>query len=318
MNPWLSLALGLGVLTFGADLLVRGGASLALRLGLTPLVIGLTVIAFGTSSPELAVSLQAATAGNGAISVGNVIGSNICNIALILGLCSLITPVSTTRQVVRREVPLMLVVTLLASGFLLNGVVSRVEGVILCISLVAYVAFTVWQARRDKAAEAAAAGDDLPPKKSLPLSLVFIVAGLAGLVWGADRFVLGAVTIAEAWGLSPVVIGLTIVAVGTSLPELATSLVAAIRKESDMAVGNIVGSNVFNLLCILGITAAISPIVVPELSLIDLGVMVIVSVALWPLAATGGRINRWEGVALLAAYAGYTAWLVLQSGGQAS
>lgn len=313
MNPWLSLALGLGVLTFGADLLVRGGASLALRIGLTPLVVGLTVIAFGTSAPELAVSIKAALDGNGAISVGNVIGSNICNIALILGLCSLITPVQTTRQIVRREIPLMLVATALGILFLLDGVVSRVEGAIFVASLVGYLVFTVWQARRDAAAAAAALGDDLPPKKPLPLSLAFIVAGLIGLVWGADRFVTGAVAIAEAWGMNQIVIGLTIVAVGTSLPELATSVVAAIRKESDMAVGNIVGSNIFNLLCILGLTALIQPIRNFSLSPVDLLAMAAVSLALWPLAASGGRISRIEGAMLLAAYVGYTGWLVLQT-----
>ncbi|MFH1499615.1 MAG: calcium/sodium antiporter [Verrucomicrobiota bacterium] len=313
MNPWLSLALGLGVLTFGADLLVRGGASLALRLGLTPLVVGLTVIAFGTSAPELAVSLQAAFDGNGAISVGNVIGSNICNIALILGLCSLITPVQTTRQIVRREIPLMLVATVLGTVFLFDGVVSRVEGAILVASLIVYVVFTVRQARRDTAAAAAALGDDLPPKKPLFASIWFIIGGLIGLVWGADRFVVGAVEIAEAWGLSKIVIGLTIVAVGTSLPELATSVVAAARKESDMAVGNIVGSNIFNLLCILGFTALIHPIGNFSLSAVDLLVMGAVSLALWPLAASGGRISRAEGAVLLAAYVGYTVWLVTQA-----
>lgn len=313
MNPWLSLALGLGVLTFGADLLVRGGASLALRLGLTPLVVGLTVIAFGTSAPELAVSLKAALDGNGAISVGNVIGSNICNIALILGLCSLITPVQTTRQIVRREIPLMLAATALGVVFLLDGVVSRVEGAIFVASLAGYLVFTVWQARRDAAAAAAALGDDLPPKKPLPLSIAFIAVGLVGLVWGADRFVTGAVEIAEAWGMNQIVIGLTIVAVGTSLPELATSVVAAIRKESDMAVGNIVGSNIFNLLCILGLTALIQPIRNFSLSPVDLIVMGAVSLALWPLAASGGRISRTEGAVLLATYVGYTTWLVTQS-----
>ncbi len=313
MNPWLSLALGLGVLTFGADLLVRGGASLALRLGLTPLVIGLTVIAFGTSAPELAVSLKAALDGNGAISVGNVIGSNICNIALILGLCSLITPVQTTRQIVRREIPLMLAATALGVVFLLDGMVSRVEGGIFVASLVGYLVFTVWQARRDAAAAAAALGDELPPKKPLFVSIWFIIGGLIGLVWGADRFVTGAVLIAEAWGMNQIVIGLTIVAVGTSLPELATSVMAAIRKESDMAVGNIVGSNIFNLLCILGLTALVRPIQNFSLSPVDLIVMGAVSLALWPLAASGGRISRTEGGVLLAVYVGYTTWLVMQA-----
>ncbi len=312
MNPWLSLVMGLGVLTFGADLLVRGGANLALKLGLTPLVVGLTVIAFGTSAPELAVSLQAASDGNGAIAVGNVIGSNICNIALILGLCSLITPIEATRQVVRREVPLMLVITLLGAGLLLDGKISRVEGGVLTGTLLVYLVFTVWQSRREAAA-AKDLAEELPAKTSLPLSVVFIVLGLVGLVWGADRFVLGAVKIAADWGMSQVVIGLTIVAIGTSLPELATSLVAALRKTSDMAVGNIVGSNIFNLLCILGVTALIHPITAPELSMVDLSVMVLVSIALWPLAATGGRINRWEGAGLLSVYIGYTTWLVVSA-----
>jgi cation:H+ antiporter len=321
MNEWIGLGLGLIALYFGAEALVKGGAGLALRLGLTPLVIGLTVIAFGTSSPEMVVSVQAARAGNGAISIGNVIGSNICNIALILGLCALISPLKADLQVIRREVPIMIGVTVVALLVLLDGHIARWEGGLLFASLIGYTVVTVRQARASAAAAAEAeAGfaEELGQGKplGLGLSVLAVVGGLVVLVIGSHLFVEGAITLATRWGMSQMAIGLTIVAVGTSLPELATSLLAAIKRQGDVAIGNIVGSNIFNVLGILGVAAMVHPLTAPELSWTDLGVMLVVSVALLPVVRSGGRISRGEGAALLAVYIGYTLWLLRQSAGQ--
>jgi len=316
MNPWLSLLVGLVVLYYGAQALVKGGAALALRLGLTPLVIGLTVIAYGTSSPEMVVSVQASLSGNGAISIGNVIGSNICNIALILGLAACVTPLTASVQIIRREVPIMIGVSLVVALMLLDARLARWEGALLLVGCVIYTVMTVRQARAETAARAANAAEQGfaneigPVPAKLPRSLGRVVGGLAALMIGSHFFVDGAVTLAASWGLSQVVIGLTIVAVGTSMPELATSLVAAVRRESDVAIGNVVGSNIFNVLGILGLATVIAPVEVPGLSRVDLAVMLATAIALLPLVKTGGRITRIEGVFLLAIYAGYTAWLI--------
>ena len=318
MNDWLALGLGLVALYFGAEFLVKGGASLALRLGLTPLVIGLTVIAFGTSSPELVVSVQATLAGNGAIAVGNVVGSNICNIALILGLCALISPLRADVQIIRRDVPVMIAVAVLAVLVLADGRVARWEGGALVASLVIYTVWTLREARRTAGAAADREfAESLPQDKALGLgmSALYVVGGLGVLMLGSHFFVRGAVSLAQAWGLSQAAIGLTIVAVGTSLPELATSLVAAIKRQGDVALGNVVGSNIFNVMGILGVAALVRPLEAAGLSWADLGVMLFVCVALLPVVRSGGRISRLEGAALLAVYVGYTAWLLRQSAG---
>lgn len=315
MNAWLALVLGLVALYFGAQALVKGGAGLALRWGLTPLVIGLTVIAFGTSSPEMVVSLQAAASGNGALSVGNVVGSNICNIALILGLCALISPLRTAAQVIRREVPVMIGVTLLALLMLADSHLARWEGAILLAGLIVYTVLTVRQARAETAAEVNQEFTDEigAAPAGVGKNLVLVLGGLGLLVGGSHLFVQGAVRLAESLGMSQVAIGLTIVAVGTSMPELASSLVAAVKKEGDVAIGNVVGSNIFNLLGILGVAALVKPIDAPGLEWGDLGLMVAVSVALLPVARSGGRITRTEGAILVAVYIGYTWWLLMRT-----
>ncbi len=319
MNDWIGLGIGLVALYFGAEYLVKGGASLALRLGLTPLVIGLTVIAFGTSSPEMVVSVQAALGGNGAISIGNVVGSNICNIALILGLCALISPLRADVQVIRREVPVMIGVAVVALLVLVDGRVARWEGGLLLVGLFAYTVITVRQARRGGNAGGGDAefAEVLPAGKStgLGVSLISVVGGLGLLVLGSHFFVRGAVSLAQQWGMSEVAIGLTIVAVGTSLPELATSLIAAIRRQGDVAIGNVVGSNIFNVLGILGVAALIQPIEAPGLNWTDLGVMLGVSLALLPVVRSGSSVSRGEGAVLLVVYVVYTIWLLRQSGG---
>lgn len=311
----LYLALGLVLLYYGAEALVRGSSSLALRLGLSPLVIGLTVVAFGTSSPELVVSLKAGLAGQGNISVGNVVGSNICNLGLILGLCALVTPVATTSQIVRMDIPIMIAVTAFATFLLSNGTLTRTEGTLLATLLLAYVIFSIRLARRQPAdALGAEFGEAVKvSKRGLAVDLLMVAGGLVLLVFGARFLVDGAVIIARAFGWSEALIGLTVIAIGTSLPELATSLVAAVKKEADIALGNIVGSNIFNLLGILGITAMVTPLAESGISLIDYAVMAVFALVLWPMAYHQKRITRLEGAILLAGYAAYVSWLVLST-----
>lgn len=311
----LYLVLGLVLLYYGAEALVRGSSSLALRLGLSPLVIGLTVVAFGTSSPELVVSLKAGLAGQGNISVGNVVGSNICNLGLILGLCALVTPVATTSQIVRMDIPIMIAVTAFATFLLSNGTLTRTEGTLLATLLLAYVIFSIRLARRQPAdALGAEFGEAVKvSKRGLAVDLLMVAGGLVLLVFGARFLVDGAVIIARAFGWSEALIGLTVIAIGTSLPELATSLVAAVKKEADIALGNIVGSNIFNLLGILGITAMVTPLSESGISLIDYAVMAVFALVLWPMAYHQKRITRLEGAILLAGYAAYVSWLVLST-----
>lgn len=311
----LYLVLGLVLLYYGAEALVRGSSSLALRLGLSPLVIGLTVVAFGTSSPELVVSLKAGLAGQGNISVGNVVGSNICNLGLILGLCALVTPVATTSQIVRMDIPIMIAVTAFATFLLSNGTLTRTEGTLLATLLLAYVIFSIRLARRQPSdALGAEFGEAVKvSKRGLAVDLLMVAGGLVLLVFGARFLVDGAVIIARAFGWSEALIGLTVIAIGTSLPELATSLVAAVKKEADIALGNIVGSNIFNLLGILGITAMVTPLAESGISLIDYAVMAVFALVLWPMAYHQKRITRLEGAILLAGYAAYVSWLVLST-----
>jgi cation:H+ antiporter len=308
----LILVLGLVLLYFGAEGLVRGSSSLALRLGVGPLLVGLTVVAFGTSTPELVVSLKAAYLGQGDISVGNVVGSNICNIGLILGFSALIIPIKVASQIVRVDTPIMIGVTALALFLLHDGSLSRMEGVILFALLVGYVLFSIRLAKNqatDPLAEEFT--EEIKVSKwGVWQDVAFIAAGLVMLVFGARFLVDAAIDIAKAAGLSEAVIGLTIVAVGTSLPEFATSLVAALKKEADIAVGNVVGSNIFNILGILGISAAVTPLSSTGITDIDLGVMAAFAVVLWIFSRTGYRITRGEGFFLLVTYIAYVVWLV--------
>lgn len=312
------VALGLVLMTGGASALVRGAASLALRLGLTPLVIGLTVVAFGTSAPELVVSVQAALDGSGGIAVGNVVGSNIANIGLILGSAALLRAFAVERVLLVRDVPLMIGVSLAAVAMLSDGALSRLEGGLLVAGLVAYVAWSVRAARAETAAAAAsvaaAHADGVPERVegSVWRDLGWVVAGLGALVMGADLLVDGAVRLAEAAGVSKAVIGLTVVAVGTSLPEMATSVVAALRGQSAIAAGNVVGSNLFNVLSILGIASLMRPLEAPGIERLDFAVMVAFAVSALAFMATGRRLERWEGAVLLAGYVAYIGYLATQ------
>lgn len=311
------LVLGSVLLYFGAEWLVKGGVRLAVSCGITPLVVGLTVVAFGTSAPELVVSVQAAFGGYSEIAVGNVVGSNIFNICFILGLAALINPMKVTSQLIKFDTPIMIGVSILFALLFLDKSLGRIEGAILFAGVVAYTSWSVVSARKEVAAGKVPAGieeevkDEVGDASKAPLwqDILLIVVGLLLLVGGAKAFVEGSVMLARKFGLSEAVIGLTIVAAGTSLPELATSIVAAIRKQQDIAIGNIVGSNIFNILCILGVASIIKPIHCTQISYVDLGVMIFSSVLLLPFMRTGFILSRWEGAVFLAIYGGYLAWL---------
>ena len=312
---------GLVALIVGADLLVRGASRLALSFGISPLVVGLTIVAFGTSAPEMAVSVNAALDGKGDLAIGNVVGSNIFNVLFILGISALITPLVVHKQLIRQEVPIMLGASLLLLVLALDGGLSMTDGALLFALLLAYTAFLIVQSRRESAADraeawpeggAAAAGSW---GSKLWVQLVQIVAGLVGLVLGAEWLVAAAVSFAKAWGVSDLVIGLTIVAAGTSLPEVAASIVAAIKGERDIAVGNVVGSNTFNILGCLGLSGLVSGstglAVAQTVMAFDIWVMLAVALACLPVFTTGREIARWEGAVFLVYYIAYVSYLVM-------
>ena len=309
---------GLAVLVAGAELLVRGASRIALRLGISPLIIGLTVVAWGTSAPELAISVRAALDGNADIAVGNVVGSNIANILLILGASAVILPLMVAQQLVRREVPVMIGAAVLVLLLALDGDLGLAEGAGMLVLLVAYTVFIIRLGRRESPEVEEEYASELG-RNGTPtwLSVLMVVGGLALLVVGGRLLVDAATSMAEAFGVSDLVIGLTVVAVGTSLPELATSVVAVLRGERDIAVGNVVGSCVMNLLAILGVTAVVADgLQVADSALrFDIPVMIAVSVACLPVFFTGFRIGRIEGAVFLGYYAAYTTYLVLDSSG---
>ncbi|MFP5466009.1 MAG: calcium/sodium antiporter [Gammaproteobacteria bacterium] len=312
---------GLAGLIAGAELLVRGASRLALSFGISPLVVGLTIVAFGTSSPEMAVSVGAVMDGRTDIAIGNVVGSNILNVLLILGLSAVITPLVVHIQLIRQEVPIMLGASLLLLVLAFDGRVGLWDGVLLTGLMVAYTGFLIVQSRRETQAAQDAYAADIQPAPaggwdaSLPMQIVLIVAGLALLVTGSDWMVDAAIVFAKSLGVSDVVIGLTIVAAGTSMPEVATSVMAAFKGERDMAVGNVVGSNTFNILGCLGlsgIAAGSAGLVVPPSVLnFDIWVMLAVALACLPVFMTGREIARWEGGVFLLYYAAYVAYLIL-------
>ncbi|RTR29320.1 calcium/sodium antiporter [Shewanella atlantica] len=304
----LSIIGGFLILTLGAEALVRGASAIALRLGIAPLVIGLTIVAFGTSAPELAVSLKSALAGKSGIALGNVIGSNIANIGLILAITALIRPIQVQSQMVRRDIPIMIVASLLFWGLLLDGGLGFWDGALLTTLLFAYLGFSYISSKNGGNGEEI----DVSPQHPL-LSVLLISIGIAMLVTGGILFVDGAVALAKSLGISEVIIGLTIVAIGTSMPELVTSVVAARKGESDIAIGNIVGSNLFNILGILGITALIHPIAAGGVQSFDLMVMLVLALLILPFAWSGFRIGRREGGILLAGYVSYIGYLVAQA-----
>lgn len=305
----LLLAAGLGLLYAGAAALVRGGASVAQRLKISALVIGLTVVAYGTSMPELLVSAKAALAGRGDLAVGNVVGSNIFNIAVILGLAAAICPLKVQFQLIRQDAPFLLLVTGLFGWLVREGFISRAEAAVLCGGLVIYTVGSLYLARREITAPVDAEFQAaLPPlSRHWLVDLGCLGAGLGLLALGSRLLVDNAAALARAWGVSEAVIGLTIVAAGTSMPELATTVVAAWKKQPDIAVGNVVGSNLYNLLGVAGISGVLAPLSAPGLQAFDLYWMAGLTVMLFPMLWSGLMIKRWEGVVLLAAYGGYLA-----------
>jgi len=299
------------MLFIGAEGLIRGSSNLAIKIGITPLVVGLTVVAFGTSTPELVVSLKAALLGNSSISLGNVVGSNIANIALILGVAALIRPLDVHAKVIMREIPIMIGISILLLLLLIDGELGFFDGLVFVIGLVVYLVVNVLIARKEKNPEIDSEfSEGLKSKLGVSVSIVLMIAGLGLLILGANLFVQSAVAIAKIFNVSDAIIGLTIVAIGTSLPELITSIVAAYKKEADIAIGNVVGSNIFNILGILGITALIIPISSVGISYVDLGVMLFTAIILFPLSRTGFSISRFEGALLLAGYGGYIYYLI--------
>jgi cation:H+ antiporter len=321
MHNLLLFTAGLVGLVLGASLLVRGASKLALSFGISPLVVGLTIVAFGTSAPEVAVSVGAVLDGKTDLAVGNVVGSNIFNVLFILGVSALITPLVVNLQLIRQEVPIMLGASLLLLALGLDGTLSLWDSAALFTLLVAYTVFLVVQSRRQSAAEQAALSEDIAAAPTgawdskLPVQLLLIAAGLVALVLGSDWLVTASVAFAKQLGVSDLVIGLTIVAAGTSMPEVATSITAAIKGERDIAVGNVVGSNTFNILGCLGISGLVSGdmgLVMPaSLMAFDIWVMLAVALACLPVFMSGREIARWEGGVFVAYYVAYVAYLIL-------
>ncbi|HEX2205510.1 MAG TPA: calcium/sodium antiporter [Longimicrobium sp.] len=319
-NTAVLFVLGGILLVGGAELLVRGASRLAVAAGITPLVVGLTVVAFGTSAPELAVTVGAAASGQGDVALGNVVGSNIFNVLFILGLSALLAPLVVAQQLVRLDVPLLIGVSLGVVAMGIDGRIGRLDGALLVAAGTAYTLFLVRQSRRETAGVQAeyeeAFGGEARRRSPWPRDVALIAVGLALLVVGARWLVRAAVETATALGVSELVIGLTIVAAGTSLPEVATSVLASLRGERDIAVGNVVGSCLFNLLFVLGVGSLAAPagVAVPPGALtFDLPVMLAVSVAALPVVFTGYAIARWEGAVFLVYYAAYTLFLVLDA-----
>ncbi len=310
------LVIGIGVLYFGAEWLVRGSARMATALGISPIVVGLTVVSLGTSAPELVVCVVAALEGRPGLAVGNVLGSNLANIGLILGVTSMIAPMNVQGRVIRREMPIMVAITVGLYALVWDLMVSRLDGMILLAVLAAYLV-SAFRSVKETAPDILGDIEDLvpaDPEKKQPLllkDLGLVVAGTLGLVVGGYSIVRGAVGVGTALGISEVVIGLTVVAIGTSLPELATSVVAALRHETDIAVGNIIGSNIFNLAGILGVTALVAPIPIdPRVLTHELVAVVLISLALFPLLRMDWRLRRWEGAMLLMGYFGAFYFLI--------
>ena len=314
---YLQLLAGLVLLLVCGDLFVRGAVGVAERLKVSPLVIGLTLVGFGTSLPELFASLEGARLGSPGIAVGNVVGSNIANILLILGLSALIMPMAVTPGTLRFNGPVLVGTCLLAILLFLLGEVGRVAGTLFLVLLLGFTGYSYWRGRQGSsddplshlAEEVEAA---TPRRASMPVYLGLTALGLAGIIGGANLLVEGAIELARRFAVTETVIGLTIVAVGTSLPELVTSVIAAFRRHSDVALGNVIGSNIFNILGILGTTALYRPLAVPaEIVALDVWVMLAATLIIVFFAMTKARIERWEGALLLAGYGIYLAYLLL-------
>ncbi len=314
-----AIVLGLALLVWGADRFVTGAAALAGNLGVPPLLIGLTVVGFGTSAPEILVAVIAALQGNPGLAIGNAIGSNIANIALILGVTALVAPLTVESGMLRREYPLLLIISVLVFFLLYDGSLGRIDGVLLLIGLVTSMGLLIWLSRQPGGPDRLAAEieAELPPSLSSAAASGWFLLGLVVLVAGSRSLVWGSVEVATALGVSDLVIGLTIVAVGTSLPELAASIVSALKNEHELAIGNVVGSNLWNLLAVLSAPGLLAPGLVPsEVLARDMPIMLLLTLALLIMgrsARTRGIINRVEGGLLLSCFIAYQGWLIWQA-----
>ena len=300
------LVVGFVLLIKGADFFVEGSSSLAQILKVPSVVIGLTIVAMGTSAPEASVSINAALAGSNDIAISNVVGSNIFNGLVVVGVCAFLSAFKTNRDILKRDMPLNILVTFILCLMFLDGKLSRIEGGILLAGMILYIAVMICHAIKNKS--------ENEPEKilSLPRSIIYMIAGLAAVIFGGDLVVDKACIIATNFGVSQNFIGLTIVAIGTSLPELVTSIVAAKKNEVDMALGNAVGSNIFNILMVLGIASAISPITLIRENIIDLCVLIVFTVCVWIFAATKKRIGKVEGFCMIAFYAAYAIYIIIR------
>jgi cation:H+ antiporter len=317
----LLLVVGFGALYFGADWMVRGAARLEGSLGLSPIVIGLTVVSLGTSAPELVVALLAALQGSGDLAMGNVLGSNLANIGLILGTTALVRPLVVVERVVRKEIPIMLLLTLLVLPLVRDQEVDRANGILLCFLLVVYLVYVLQRGKRVPPAlvpEFPLVAEEREPRGRMAamVDIALLVAGAMGLLLGGKAIIESATYLARAFGVSELIIGVTLVALGTSLPELATSVLAAVRKHTDIAVGNVIGSNIFNITGVLGVASTVRPIhVEPRVLRVEFPAVLILSllvlfIPLFPRVRGHYRIRRWQGVLLLASYFVLVLWIL--------
>lgn len=302
----LLLIFGIVVVLKSADWLTNGAVGLATKLGISQIVIGLTIVAIGTSMPEFFVSIVSAIKGTPDLAVGNIVGSNIFNVLLIVGVAATVAPIAIQRATVRRDIPIAIVASIMLTFMMLDDNISRIDALILFATFIAFIWITLRNSKNDANEKDASTEKVIPTWKSV----LFIIFGLVGLVLGSNIFVDNASSLAHGWGISDAVIGLTIVAGGTSLPELATSAVAARKGDSGIAIGNVLGSNVFNILMILGLTGIISPMHIQNITYIDMAVMVISMALFWLFSFTKLRVERWEGCVLIACFLGYITWLV--------
>lgn len=302
----LLLIFGIVVVLKSADWLTNGAVGLATKLGISQIVIGLTIVAIGTSMPEFFVSIVSAIKGTPDLAVGNIVGSNIFNVLLIVGVAATVAPIAIQRATVRRDIPIAIVASIMLTFMMLDDNISRIDALILFAAFIAFIWITLRNSKNDANEKDASTEKVIPTWKSV----LFIIFGLVGLVLGSNIFVDNASSLAHGWGINDAVIGLTIVAGGTSLPELATSAVAARKGDSGIAIGNVLGSNVFNILMILGLTGIISPMHIQNITYIDMAVMVISMALFWLFSFTKLRVERWEGCVLIACFLGYITWLV--------
>lgn len=308
----LLVSAGLAMLYFGAEWLVQGSINISNRLKISQLVIGLTVVAFGTSTPELAVSVSSAMQGVSDVALGNVVGSNIANIGVILGISAVIAPIAVSKSTIRKEIPIMIGATLLLLAIIFDGKIDILDGIILVAGIVGFVIFSYKSSKKETDSEEIKSSKVLVQSKAMSKSLVLVAIGLVLLTAGSFLTVDNSVVIAKSLGISELVIGLTLVAIGTSLPELITSVVAARKGHSDLSIGNVVGSNIFNIFAIVGIASIIAGITVNDKIMVDVIIMIVFSVVLIPIMRSGFVVSRKEGILLLGGYAAYVAMLILR------